>query len=44
MASGHVKVLAELVGASAGDRRLADAVGAMVDPWLALTERTMERK
>ncbi len=43
MASGHVKVLAELVAASAADRELADAVGALVDPWLELTQRTIQR-
>ena len=43
MASGHVRVLAELVAASAADRRLADAVGAMVEPWIELTKATVDR-
>ncbi|MEO5841768.1 MAG: TetR family transcriptional regulator [Acidimicrobiales bacterium] len=43
LASGHVRVLAELVAASAADRRLADAVGAMVEPWIDLTKRTVDR-
>jgi AcrR family transcriptional regulator len=43
LASGHVRVLAELVAASAADRRLADAVGAMVEPWVDLTKQTVDR-
>lgn len=43
MASGHVKVLAELLGASSSDPHLRMAVFALVTPWLALTERTLGR-
>jgi AcrR family transcriptional regulator len=41
MASGHIKVLAELVGASAADAHLAEGVGTLVQPWLRLTEETV---
>lgn len=43
MASGHVRVLAELIGAVSSDERLRSAVLAQVEPWIALTERTIER-
>ncbi len=43
MASGHVRVLAELMGAVSSDDRLRSAVLAQVEPWMALTERTIER-
>lgn len=41
--SGHVKVLAELVSASAADKELREAVLAQLQPWMALTEETLER-
>lgn len=41
--SGHVKVLAEMVAASAADQDLRAAVLAQVQPWMALTEETLER-
>ncbi len=43
MASGHVRVLAELIGAVSSDDRLRSAVLAQVEPWMALTARTIER-
>jgi AcrR family transcriptional regulator len=43
MASGHVRVLVELLGASSSDAHLRTAVFALVMPWLALTERTLGR-
>ncbi|MBA2496482.1 MAG: TetR/AcrR family transcriptional regulator [Acidimicrobiia bacterium] len=43
MASGHVRVLVELMGAVSSDERLRSAVLAQVKPWMALTERTIER-
>lgn len=42
-ASGHVKVLAELVGAGSADDELRRAVLAHVAPWKELTEQTLER-
>jgi len=41
--SGHVKVLAELVAASAGDRALRREVLAQIEPWMAFTEEILER-
>jgi AcrR family transcriptional regulator len=41
--SGHVKVLTELVAASAGDPELRRAVLAQIEPWMAFTEETAER-
>ncbi|HEY3141291.1 MAG TPA: TetR family transcriptional regulator [Acidimicrobiales bacterium] len=41
--TGHVKVLAELVAASAHDEELRDAVLAEVDPWLRFTEDAVDR-
>ncbi|MGH9209756.1 MAG: TetR/AcrR family transcriptional regulator [Acidimicrobiales bacterium] len=41
--SGHVKVLAEMVAASAADKELRAAVLAQVQPWMAFTEETLER-
>jgi AcrR family transcriptional regulator len=41
--SGHVKVLTELVAASAGDPELRRAVIAQIEPWMAFTEETLER-
>lgn len=43
MASGHVKVLAELIGASSSDEHLRTAVFAQVRPWMAFVERTLGR-
>jgi AcrR family transcriptional regulator len=43
MASGHVKVLAELLGASSSDEQLRAAVFEQVEPWMELTGRTLER-
>jgi AcrR family transcriptional regulator len=43
MESGHVKVLAELIGASSSDEQLRAAVFEDVKPWMELTERTLER-
>jgi AcrR family transcriptional regulator len=37
MVSGHVKVLAELIGASSSDQQLRAAVLAQVAPWMELT-------
>jgi AcrR family transcriptional regulator len=41
--SGHVKVLAELVGASSSDEHLRAAVVDQVKPWMEFTERTLDR-
>ena len=41
--SGHVKVLAELIGASASEPALKAEVATLVDPWLQLTEQTLTR-
>lgn len=41
--SGHVKVLAELISASATDGELRAAVLAQLQPWMAFTEETLER-
>ncbi|MEJ7845288.1 MAG: hypothetical protein WKF93_06555 [Acidimicrobiales bacterium] len=38
-----MRVLAELIGAVSSDDRLRSAVLAQVEPWMALTERTIER-
>ncbi len=43
MVSGHVKVLAELIGASSSDQQLRAAVLAQVAPWMELTERSLQR-
>ena len=43
LASGHVKVLTELIGACSADDRLREKVFAQVTPWLALTETTFGR-
>lgn len=43
MASGHVKVLAELIGASSSDEHLRAAIFAQVTPWMALTEKSLDR-
>jgi AcrR family transcriptional regulator len=43
MDSGHVKVLAELIGASSSDEQLRAAVFEDVKPWMEFTERTVER-
>lgn len=43
LASGHVKVLAELVGAGSADEDLRTAVTAQVQPWITFTEATLER-
>jgi AcrR family transcriptional regulator len=43
MASGHVKVLAELLGASSSDEHLRAAVFEQVEPWMEFTRRTLER-
>ena len=41
--SGHVRVMAELVSASAADEELRAQVLAQMQPWLAFTEETLER-
>jgi AcrR family transcriptional regulator len=41
--SGHVKVLAEMVSASAADQELRTEVLAQLQPWMAFTEETLER-
>ncbi|MCB1006901.1 MAG: TetR family transcriptional regulator [Acidimicrobiales bacterium] len=43
MGSGHVRVLAELVGASSSDEQLQRAVLEQVKPWIDFTERTLTR-
>lgn len=43
MASGHVKVLAELIGASSSDDELRRMVLEQVNPWVEFTERTIAR-
>jgi DNA-binding transcriptional regulator YbjK len=43
MESGHVKVVAELIGASSSDDQLRAAVFEQVKPWMEFTERTVER-
>ncbi len=43
MASGHVKVLAELIGASSSDEHLRAAIFSQVTPWMALTEKSLGR-
>jgi AcrR family transcriptional regulator len=43
MESGHVKVLAELIGAGSADEELRAAVLDQVKPWMEFTERTLER-
>jgi len=43
MSSGHVKVLAELIGAGSSDDRLRSAVLEQVKPWMEFTERTLDR-
>jgi AcrR family transcriptional regulator len=41
--SGHIKVLAELIGAGSSDERLREAVLGQVKPWTEFTERTLNR-
>jgi hypothetical protein len=41
--AGHVKVLGELIGASATDPALKTEVAALLAPWLELTEETVAR-
>ena len=41
--SGHVKVLAELIGAGSSDDYLREAVLTQVTPWMEFTERTLDR-
>jgi AcrR family transcriptional regulator len=41
--SGHVKVLTELVSASAGDPELRAKVLAQIQPWMVFAEETLER-
>lgn len=41
--SGHVKVLTELVSASAGDVELRTKVLAQIEPWMVFAEETLER-
>ena len=41
--SGHIKVLAELVGASSSDEHLRQAVIEQVKPWMEFTGRTLDR-
>ena len=41
--SGHVKVLAEVIGASDSDPVLKRAVVTQVRPWLEFTQATLER-
>jgi AcrR family transcriptional regulator len=41
--SGHVKVLAELIGAGSSDEHLRQAVLDQVKPWMEFTERTVAR-
>jgi len=41
--SGHIKVLAELIGAGSSDEHLRKAVLAQVNPWMEFTERTLDR-
>jgi AcrR family transcriptional regulator len=41
--AGHLKVLGELIGASATDPQLKIEVGALFAPWLELTEATVAR-
>ena len=43
LASGHVKVLTELIGACSSNERLREKVFAQVTPWLTLTEATLVR-
>jgi AcrR family transcriptional regulator len=43
IASGHVKVLAELVSAGSSSPGLGPRVAARVDPWVALIETTITR-
>lgn len=43
MTSGHVKVLAEMLGASSSDERLRAAVFEQVEPWMEFTGRTLQR-
>jgi AcrR family transcriptional regulator len=41
--SGHVKVLAEMIGAGSSDEGLQTAVLDQVKPWMEFTERTLDR-
>lgn len=41
--SGHVKVLTELVSASAGDVELRSKVLAQIQPWMVFAEETLDR-
>ena len=43
VASGHVKVLAEMVAAGAASPELGREVAARVEPWLMFTRETFER-
>ena len=43
LASGHVKVLAELIGGSGSDPDLKARVTELVEPWLQLTEDVLTR-
>lgn len=43
LASGHVKVLAELIGGSGSDPDLRARVAELVEPWLQLTEAVLNR-
>lgn len=42
VASGHIRVVSELVGASVSNPELAPRVVALMEPWLALAESTIE--
>lgn len=42
VASGHIRVVSELVGASVSNAELAPRVVALMEPWLALAESTIE--
>jgi AcrR family transcriptional regulator len=42
VASGHIRVVSELVGASVSNAELAPRVVALMEPWLELAESTIE--
>lgn len=43
IASGHVKVMVDLIGAGSSDEVLRAAVFEHVEPWMALTGQTLDR-
>ena len=43
VASGHIRVVSELVGASVSNAELAPRVVELMEPWLALAEETVRR-